>query len=513
MSASLLLDEEAAFRAWQTAYELFLQGGDRLGAVRAAFWIADSLIVKGEPAVANGWVGRARSLLDGLALAPEHGWMCLLEAEALLQNSDADASRSLARKSGAIGRSTGDTGLEMCSLGLEGLSLVSGGLVSEGMSKLDEAAAACLAGEVKDFWVLSCVLCMMMMACNRARDYERARQWIGHVERLAKRWANRELLIFCLAHYAGVLMCRGLWEEAEAELRHAIDDLGGIWPSVVTESTARLAELRRRQGRWEEAAALFEAVKNETLGRLGLAALALDRGRLDLARDEVERCLRRLPRSGRLDRVPALELHVRLCLDSRNLDEAKEALAELEEIAALVQTKPVLASASLARGLIACTGGDLDESRRRLEDAVDLFAASEAPFEASQARLELAKALVLLGRCEDAARQIYRALAAFKRLGAQKEAERARRLLAGIRSASGISEPGVGETGLTQREIEVLHLLAIGLSNQEIALELVVSTRTVERHISNIYQKLGLTGRSARAAAAAHVFSAGPARH
>jgi ATP/maltotriose-dependent transcriptional regulator MalT len=335
-----------------------------------------------------------------------------------------------------------------------------------------------------------------MDACDRTRDWDRAREWFEHVTRLAMRWNNHLFHAQCRPHYAVVLTWRGAWQEAESELQLAIDEMSAVRKPMATEGIVRLAELRWRQGRWEEAATLFEQVKHEPLAQLGLGTLCLDQGDSAQALVLAERCLRRLPGGDRLERLPALDLYIRACLALGDCDRAREAVPELEEIAGAVATRPVRATAHLALGLIAAASGDTERARYEIEDAVDLFEAAQAPFEASRARYELARVLRALGLPADAARQGRIALETLTALGARQEAERAAQLI-----SLAASEPAPIDSiaELSRRETEVLGLLAAGLSNQEIAERLVLSIRTVQRHIENIYTKTGARGRAAAA--------------
>jgi ATP/maltotriose-dependent transcriptional regulator MalT len=211
--------------------------------------------------------------------------------------------------------------------------------------------------------------------------------------------------------------------------------------------------------------------------------------------------LRQIPPADKLERGPALELLVRCLAASGEYGRAAEHLEELCAIAQTVRTPSLQAAAALAQGSLAHATGNAKAAEACLGDAVALYERASAPFESSRARIALAQALQENGRLDAAAREAQIASDSLLRIGAAREAERAGTLLANIKAQRSAS-PRLAD-GLTPREMEILGLLAEGSSNQEIADTLVLSVRTVERHISNIYQKLSLEGRSARTAAAA----------
>jgi DNA-binding NarL/FixJ family response regulator len=190
-------------------------------------------------------------------------------------------------------------------------------------------------------------------------------------------------------------------------------------------------------------------------------------------------------------------------------ESAEEPLAELQRIARHVGVKPMKASAAFAAGSLAAARGDHEGARTCLEDAVDLYERSGAPFEASRARLQLARSLVELKRQVDAGREAALALQSFRRVGAAREAEAAAAFLADLQSPAAPAGSPSNPAALSSREIEVLALVAAGKSNQEIASDLFLSVRTVERHISTIYEKLGAHGKAARALATAYALKHG----
>lgn len=261
-----------------------------------------------------------------------------------------------------------------------------------------------------------------------------------------------------------------------------------------------LAELRRRQGRPAEVLRLLDQAGASAASQLSYARLALDRGEARRAVELGQRVLRQLPEEGKLVRAPALELLVRGRVARGELEEAASALATLRDIERLVGTAPLRACADLAEGILAAAGGEHEGARPLLEDALDCFRRSGAPFEASQVRIELATSLAALGRTDEAEREAVTAWDRLVELGADAEAERARRLLDGPIRGGG---DGSRLAKVTPREHEVLEHLARGLTNRQIAERLVVSEHTVHRHVTNILRKLDLPSRAAAAAYAA----------
>lgn len=503
--------EKPTFDARERAYHLYRKQGDSRGAARVATWMgADALEFKGQPAVAQGWLQRAERLLEGLEPSPEQAWLRVWMGHlALMLNNDTVAARQLAGQGIELGRKLGQIDVEGTGMAVAGLALVSEGQVQAGMKLLDEASATVVSGEMSDRNAMATIICYLMDACDRVRDYDRAAQWCTRAQELGDAWRFSALVTFCRPHYAVVLMWRGDWQEAEEQLQAANREIMDIRPLMAAEGIVRLAELRWRQGRWDEAGMLFEQVKAEGLSQLGRAELALGKGDAAEAADLAERFLRRIPDEDRIERAYGLELMVRALIALGRPEQAAGHANELKEIAALVRTEPLLGAAAFAWGQLTAARGDDEAARRCLEDAVDLFERHMAPFETARVRLELARTLQRLGRLEGAIREARAATAAFERMGATKEAQRASALLCELDPASARALATRNDVGLTPRETEVLQLIAAGRSNQEIADDLVLSVRTVERHIAGIYEKIGAAGRAARAAATAYALKNG----
>ena len=144
--------------------------------------------------------------------------------------------------------------------------------------------------------------------------------------------------------------------------------------------------------------------------------------------------------------------------------------------------------------------GDLADARRELEDAVDLFDKSGAPFEAAHARVQLAFVLGQLGRADAALIELDRAREELTRLDAKLELSAADAVRERLSSPSRTVSSVADNAGLTARELEVLKLISSGLSNQAIAERLCISEHTVHRHVANTLSKLNVPSRSAAVA-------------
>jgi LuxR family maltose regulon positive regulatory protein len=495
-------DSEVVFDARSRAYGLYKRRGDAAGAARMATWLAcDQLDFRGALAVASGWLARAHRLLDPLEPGAEHGWLAFFEGYIAAAGGDTAHALELAGQAAELGRRLGVTDLEMLGLALEGATMVACAQVEQGMRYLDEATAAALEGDaavpISGAWAC----CFLVTACSAVRDYERAFEWCDRIAEFAERYGSRYMLAFCRAEYGAVHLWRGRWADAETILVASVEDFSRSRPAMVGAPLVGLAELRRRQGRGEEAALLLDRAGPSSTAQLCRARLALDKRETRRAVELAERLLRQLPAHCKLDRAPVLELLIRGRIARGELEEARSALEALREIERLVGTVPLRASVDVAEGLLAAAAGDHDRARTLLEDAVDRFGRSGGPFDAAQARTELATSLLALGRTDVAEREAAAALDCMLELGAAVEAERARRILDASARDGRSPLPEV-----TRREREVLCLLAEGLTNRQIAERLVVSEHTVHRHVTNILRKLELPSRTA---AAAHAVRSG----
>jgi ATP/maltotriose-dependent transcriptional regulator MalT len=190
-----------------------------------------------------------------------------------------------------------------------------------------------------------------------------------------------------------------------------------------------------------------------------------------------------------------LAAQVEVCLALGRTAEARTAAEELGSLArdwqrrCGSQTTLLHASAATASGAVAFAARDLDRTLPRLRRALTLWLELRVPYEAAQVRMTLAAADRAAGDGEGARMELRAAEQVFRQLGAVPDALRAAALLADVRPG----RPG----GLTEREIQVLRLVAAGRTNRAVAAELVISEHTVARHLNNIFAKLEVSSRAA----------------
>jgi LuxR family maltose regulon positive regulatory protein len=504
-----LEDVRTTIDARKRAYRLYRDTGDRRGAARVATGLSMDHFFEGERAVARGWVQRANRLLEGLEPGPEHGWLKIWEAHMALDiDHHPAAAERFTEEAVALGKSLDDVDLEMLGLAYLGFAMVSQGKISEGMRCLDEATTAAMAGEMSDIDATATACCCLIYACERVRDYGRAARWCEKLQEFCERWSYQLMFWVCRTHYAGILMWRGAWAEAESALQASIGAFEQTRPAQAAEALVRLAELRCRQGRFEEAEVLLQQAESDPFRMMGSTLACLVRGEMALELDDpqsavdlAERFLRAIAPEDWMERADGLEVLVRARLTTGHHTLAEQAMAELCSIATQIGTEPMRGAARFAEGLIRAAAGDYESAKRHFEDAADLFDRSGAPFETARARLELSRCLLALDRADAAEVQARNALESFQRLGAAIGADRAEALLHQMEI---IARKRTGEAsapaGLSRREVEVLRLVAQGLSNQEIAARLVLSEHTVHRHVTSILRKLDLPSRTAAAA-------------
>ena len=292
-----LNDALAVFENRTKAYQLYLEKDDRLGASRNACWLGvDYLEFNNEFAVASGWFQTAESLVKGLENTAEYALVLMLKARLafFVEKNNAQALQLAEESLHLSGRLNNVEGV-MIAKAFIGFIWVTEGKISEGMKLLDEATILATTATSIDYNLITVTCCFLIDACARVRDYERAGQWCKQVKEISLKRNHKAMFANCRNLYASLLVYKGNWKEAEEELTAAAKELKEYRPIVVSSSTVRLADLRRRQGKWEEAHALFNEVPSHSLKPLSCAALAYDKGEYEMAENLAERHLRKIP--------------------------------------------------------------------------------------------------------------------------------------------------------------------------------------------------------------------------
>jgi ATP/maltotriose-dependent transcriptional regulator MalT len=474
-------DEERTMAARERAYRSYRQAGDVCGAARMAMWLAsDHLDFRGDDAVASAWLRRGRVLVAEREPCPEQGWIAVMESDiALLARHEPATAELRAREALDIARQTGDVGVETVALAVLGSALVWAGAIEEGLRRLDECAALAVGEEFSETAAPGWALCHTVSVCAGVGDFGRAEQWCRALHSWSASWQARHFFGVCRAAYGEVLATAGDWRSAEQELVSAMKDLRTTRPGIAGPTAVRLGRLRVRQGKLHDARALFEAAVPLPQAILALGELDLGDGDATAAADAAQRVLRRVAEDSVLDRFPGLELLARARASAGDAEGAAATADEVEREAERLATPYMRARARLVRAHVLAGAGEHDRARQAAEDAVDLFAACSAPYEAAQARLLLSAALEALGQRERAEAEARTARDVLELLAGRGK---------GARAAT---------TGLSPREVDILRLVAHGMSDAQIAERLFLSPHTVHRHIANVRTKLRVPSRAA----------------
>src|ERR671913_387615 len=458
-AAYLLGRVEDCLRALQRAQRLHAEHGDLRRAARCAFWLAFHLINQGELAQASGWLARANRLLEHEQECAERGYLLVPVALRQLVAGDyAEAGRT-ADRAAAIGRRAGDADLVTLALVLHGRALVRAGRVGEGLVLLDEAMVAVGAGELSPP-VAGTVYCSVIDACQEIMEGRRAQEWTAALTA----WCGRQpdMVTFtgqCLVHRAELLQLHGAWPQAVEEARRAGERLVlGADSHATGAALYRQAEVYRVRGDLTTAEDAYQQASLQGLEpQPGLALLRLAQGRTDAAAAAIRRVVAET--SERFRRARVLPAQGEILLAAREV------------------------------------GGDARAAVVVLRRAGQVWRELEAPYEAARVRVLVGRGCRALGDEEAAAMELDAARGVFAQLGAAPDLARLETLAGGGAGSKG--------HGLTARELQVLRLLAAGKTNHAIASDLVLAEKTVDRHVSNIYAKLGV---SSRAAATAHAY-------
>lgn len=489
-AAHLLGHADAASDAFARAHLAHLGAGDPANAVRCAFWIVFLLTNKGDIAQASGWLGRCDRLLQGLPPdCAERGYLLLVGAHRLVAGERRYAEgRALADRVVTVARGSGDEDLLALGLNVAGRARIRAGSVDDGLALLDEAMVAVVSGSLSPS-AAGVVYCSLIEACEEIADRHRAGEWTEALSR----WCDRQrgLVTFtgrCLVHRSTILRQHGRWTAAEKEAKQACERfVAAADQQAMGRALYELAEVHRLRGELTAAQDAYRRASD--WGRdpqPGLALLRLVQGRTEAAAASIRRVVgeQRDPS----DRIRLLPAFVEIMLADGDLTAAEAAAAELTELADTYDTSALRAEAHLAHGAVRLAEDDVATALVSLRRACRMWRALQAPYDTARARALVGTACRRLGDEEAARLELDAARRGFTELGAASDVAR----LAPATPAE--------HYRLSRRELQVLRLVADGRSNQEIADELYLAVKTVERHVGSILSKLGVPSRTAAAA-------------
>ena len=493
-SAYMLGRDDDYVRGLERAHHAHLDAGDVPGAARCTWWIGHNLLFRGETARANGWFGRGDRLLDREGRdCVERGYLlipALLRAGA---SDDAGAEYATATEAAAIGERYDDLDLVTIARMGQGHALLRKGRTEEGFRLVDETMVAVTTGELSPI-VAGIVYCNTIAICQEAHEVRRAREWTNALTE----WCDRQPDMVahtgvCLVHRAEVMQLLGDWRAALEEVQQAGERLrqGVLNQRRAGSALYREGEIQRLQGEFAAAEEAYRAASR--LGyepQPGLALLRLAQGNGAAAAAAIGRVADET--DAPLERAGLLPARVEIMLAVGDLEEARLASVELDAISEAHASDLLRALAAQAGGAVMLAEEDARGALGSLRRALSAWQDIEAPYEAARTRVLLGMACRRLGDDDAAALELEAARAVFEELGAGPDLTRVDSLVT--------SAPSQSTHGLSPRELEVLRHVAGGKTNKEIAAEFVLSERTVERHVSNIFAKLGVSTRAAATA-------------
>ena len=390
---------------------------------------------------------------------------------------------------GKIGRRFDDPSLVALALIGRGRALVKRGSVADGMALLDAAMLDALSGRLHPVWT-GAVYCHLMDACHELDELRRAGEWTHAASRWCEGIPPAGLYRgICRVHRAQILHTRGSWQEAEREATQACADMAHVHVGTIAEGHYEIGEIRRLRGDLTGAEDSFR--RAHELGRdpqPGLALVRLAQGQADAAAASIRTALAVLVLP--LPRARLCVAQVEIALMTGDVETARVACTELERTAATFESSGLDAAVHQARGALLLREGEAAEALTVLRAACRRWQDLDATHHAASTRLLLAEAYRSLGDEDAAQLELSAAEAVFAQLGAEP----------GLQRVSRLRGRGSQPAGMTDREVEVLRLVATGCTNRDVASMLFISDRTVHRHLSNIFMKIGVSSRSAATA-------------
>lgn len=469
----------------EEVYHRYRAEGDDLLAARKALDLGLRWLVRGDLVITSGWANRARKLLASMPDCPERGYLIYLDACVALDYADLGPTRVAADTLQAMGERFPSPPLTSFGLVLSGLVDIREGAPSSGFAQLDEAMLPVLSGHLPPEWAGD-IYCTVIHTCYELGDTPRMRAWTQAMEQWCQQFHGEVVYSgICRVHKLQLMCLEGRWADAEESIRASGTELVGRNNWVAGGAFYEVGELRRLRGDAEGAHEAYGRAR--TLGIEPMPGEAL----LQLAEGQPERAWASI--SAALvgaDQLSAAALGgpaVEIALALHLMDTAERLSDELEATAHTFGTAGFRAWAAHARALVHLAMGRYDEALHCLRVAAIEYRSVHARYQSARIHELRAVAHERMGDRAAAAAEAAQAVAIYRSLGAAPDVAR----LTGDEDRPG---------GLTEREVQVLELIASGASNKETAVRLCISQKTVGRHLSNIFTKVGVTSRTAAAA-------------
>jgi DNA-binding NarL/FixJ family response regulator len=478
----------------ERAHHAYLDSGEPLRAVRCAWWIGHNFLFRGETGPATGWFARARRLLEReRGDCVERGYVLIAALLEQVFGGDHEAAHATALEIAEIGERFGDGDLVAMGLMEQGHALVRQGRREDGRRLVDETMVAVSAGELSPI-VAGIVYCNTIAFCQGVYELGRAREWTAALTR----WCDQQPDMvahngLCLVHRAQLMTLGGTWRDALEELRRLGERFteGVLNQRALGHAAYQRGEVHRLQGEFQAAETAYrQATRFGREPQPGLALLRLAQGNAEAAAAAIRRAVSETTQPPK--RAALLPAYVEVMLAAGDVEAARSAGRELDEIAERQGTDLLDAMAAQARGEVSLAEGEAQAALVALRRACQAWHELDAPHEAARARVLLGLTCRSLGDDDSAAFELEAARGVFAELGATPA-------LAWVDSLYPHPSPGDAH-GLTARELAVLRLVAAGKTNREIASALVISERTVARHLQNIFAKLRVSSRTAAGA-------------
>lgn len=487
IAAYMTGNDQACSDAWMRAHQEWLRRRDRRRAASCAFRHALELFFRGDLAPAQGWVARGGRVLDGEPEGVERAWLIMLTALPDMFGGEASTAYPRFVEAGRIAERFGDPDASMFARLNRGQSLILQERTDEGMALLDEVMVAVTADEVSPL-LAGIAYCQVIALCNRVFDLRRAREW---TEALSV-WCDSQPDIVpyrgnCLVHRCEIFQWQGAWHDALEAAERACEWLAGPprWDSLGS-AYYQLAEIQRLRGEYAAAENSYrQASLADRNPEPGMSLLHLARGRIETAMASIRRVMEEVKSPA--PRSTVLPAYVEIALAADDVVGARAGAHELASIADQRDTPYLTALAAHAAGAVQLAAGATTAALTELRAAHSAWRDLDAPYATARVRVLIGLAYRQLGDEAGAGLEFDSAHRIFEELGAVPDSRRAAELL-GVRPAT--------TAGLSPRETEVLELVAAGMTNRTIADELFISEKTVARHVSNIFGKLGLSSRS-----------------